>query len=131
MAVMKSRWVFDFKLGPDGSILKVKCRFVGCGYSQVEGRDYDKTYAATLPGCAHRSYAQLDLLQLIVAVHLIGTKFMCADIFTKATDESTFKTMRSVIRNESSTDGYALRAVRWINTLMHVASPVSPNPLRY
>jgi hypothetical protein len=27
------------------------------------------------------------VLQLIVAVYLIGTKFMCADIFTKATDE--------------------------------------------
>jgi hypothetical protein len=36
------------------------------------------------------------VLQLIVAVYLIGTKFMCADIFTKATDELTFK------RNASS-----------------------------
>ncbi len=39
------------------------------------------------------------VLQLIVAVYLIGTKFMCADIFTKATDELTFKTMRALIRN--------------------------------
>ena len=36
------------------------------------------------------------VLQLIVAVYLIGTKFMCADIFTKATDELTFKTMRAL-----------------------------------
>ena len=64
------------------------------------------------------------VLQLIVAVHLIGTKFMCADIFTKATDELTFKTMRSMIRNEPSTDGYAIRAARWISTLARVASPV-------
>ena len=64
------------------------------------------------------------VLQLIVTVHLISTKFMCADIFTKATDEQTFKTMRSVMRNEPSPDGYAIRAARWINTLMRVSSPV-------
>jgi hypothetical protein len=58
-SVMKSRWIFDFKLGTDGSILKVKCRFVGCGYSQVEGKDYDKTYAATLPGCCLRLWASI------------------------------------------------------------------------
>ena len=33
-SVMNSRWVFDFKLGTDGSILKIKCRFVGCGLKQ-------------------------------------------------------------------------------------------------
>jgi hypothetical protein len=49
---------------------------------------------------------------------------MIADVFTKATDEQTFKTMRSVIRNEPSPDGYAIRAARWINTLMRVSSPV-------
>ena len=64
------------------------------------------------------------VLQLIVTVHLISTKFMCADVFTKATDEQTFKTMRSVLRNEPSPDGYAIRAVRWINTLMRVSSPM-------
>ena len=64
------------------------------------------------------------VLQLIVTVHLISTKFMCADVFTKATDEQTFKTMRSVLRNEPSPDGYAIRAARWINTLMRVSSPV-------
>jgi hypothetical protein len=64
------------------------------------------------------------VLQLIVTVHLISTKFMCADVFTKATDEQTFKTMISVIRNEPSPDGYAIRAARRINTLMRVSSPV-------
>ena len=56
MRVLKSRWVFDFKLNDDGSIKRVKARFVGCGYSQVEGLDYDKTYAATLPGCCLRLF---------------------------------------------------------------------------
>ena len=52
--VMKSKWVIDAKLNDDGSIKSWKARFVGCGYSQVEGVDYDKTYAATLPGCCLR-----------------------------------------------------------------------------
>ena len=61
------------------------------------------------------------VLQLIVTVHLISTKFMIADVFTKATDEQTFKTMRSVMRNEPPGDGYGIRAARWISTLMRVA----------
>ena len=52
--VMKSKWVFDVKLNADGSIKKVKTRFVGCGYSQIEGRDYDSVYAATPPAYSLR-----------------------------------------------------------------------------
>ena len=57
--VMRSKWVIDFKLNEDGSILKVKARFVGCGYSQVEEIDFDKTYAATLPGCCLRLWCSV------------------------------------------------------------------------
>ena len=57
--VLKSKWVIDFKLADDGSILSVKCRFVGCGYSQVAGVDYDQTYAATLPGCCFRYWCSV------------------------------------------------------------------------
>ena len=46
---------------------------------------------------------------------------MIADVFTKATDEQTFKTMRSVMRNEPPGDGHGIRAARWISTLMRVA----------
>ena len=46
---MKSKWVFDVRVNADGSIRKIKTRFVGCGYSQVEGRDFDTVYAATPP----------------------------------------------------------------------------------
>ena len=57
--VMRSKWVIDFKLDDSGAILKVKARFVGCGYSQVEGVDFDKTYAATLPGCCLRLWCTI------------------------------------------------------------------------
>ena len=55
-AVMKSRWVFDVRLNTDGSIRKVKVRFVGCGYSQVPGRDFDNVYAATPPAFTLRYF---------------------------------------------------------------------------
>jgi hypothetical protein len=51
--------VIDFKLDDDGSITKVKARFVGCGYSQIAGVDYDQTYAATLPSCIMRLWASI------------------------------------------------------------------------
>jgi hypothetical protein len=38
----------------------------------------------------------------MIGYKLVTTKFMVADIFTKATDEVTFKKMRSVLRNEST-----------------------------
>ena len=52
--VMKSKWVFTIKYNIDGSVKLVKARFVGCGYSQLEGTDYDKIFAATLPGVSLR-----------------------------------------------------------------------------
>ena len=52
--VMKSRWVFAVKYNDDGSIKVVKARFVACGYSQREGSDYDRVFAATLPGVSLR-----------------------------------------------------------------------------
>ena len=62
MRVMKSKWCIDFKFEKDGSIKSIKCRFVGCGYSQIEGADFDKTYAATLSGCCLRLWCYRDLL---------------------------------------------------------------------
>ena len=54
------------------------------------------------------------VMQLMAVCYLIGTKFMSADVFTKATDEWTFKTMRAVLRNEPRADGYGLRALSWM-----------------
>ena len=47
--VHNSRWVFAVKLNDDNSISVVKARFVGCGYSQQQGRDFESVFAATMP----------------------------------------------------------------------------------
>ena len=46
--VIKGKWVFVVKYNPDGSILKFKARYVGCGYSQVEGINFLNSFCSTL-----------------------------------------------------------------------------------
>jgi Reverse transcriptase (RNA-dependent DNA polymerase) len=43
--VVGSKWVFRIKQGPDGSIQKYKACIVAQGFTQVEGLDYDQTFA--------------------------------------------------------------------------------------
>jgi hypothetical protein len=43
--VIGSKWVFRVKQGPDGTIQKYKARIVAQGFTQVEGIDFDQTFA--------------------------------------------------------------------------------------
>jgi Reverse transcriptase (RNA-dependent DNA polymerase) len=43
--VVGSKWVFQIKWGPDGSIQKYKVCIVTQGFTQVEGLDYNQTFA--------------------------------------------------------------------------------------
>ena len=46
---IKGKWVFSVKLKPDKkSIEKFKASYVGCGYSQIAGIDYEETVCSTL-----------------------------------------------------------------------------------
>ena len=44
-SVVTSRWLYKIKHAADGSVEKYKARFVAWGFSQVEGVDYDETFA--------------------------------------------------------------------------------------
>ena len=46
--LMKGKGVFSIKYKDDGSVKLYKARWVGCGYSQIEGVDYNETYGSTL-----------------------------------------------------------------------------------
>ena len=44
-SVVSSRWLYKVKQAADGSVEKHKARFVAQDFSQVEGIDYDETFA--------------------------------------------------------------------------------------
>jgi hypothetical protein len=44
-SVLTSKWIYKIKHAANGSVKKYKARFVARGFSQVEGVDYDETFA--------------------------------------------------------------------------------------
>ena len=64
-------------------------------------------------------FIKYAVMRLVVVCMLIGTKFMSADLFTKTTDEATFKTLRAILRNQAE-DNVALRAFTWIASTMRL-----------
>jgi hypothetical protein len=44
-SVVTSRWLYKTKIVADGNIEKHKARFVARGFSQIEGVDYNETFA--------------------------------------------------------------------------------------
>ena len=43
--VVGSRWIYKVKQAVDGSVEKYKARFFSQGFSQIEGIDYEETFA--------------------------------------------------------------------------------------
>ena len=44
-SVVTSKWIYKIKHIADGSIEKYKARFVACGFSWKEGKDYEDNFA--------------------------------------------------------------------------------------
>ena len=44
-SIVTSNWLYKIKHVADGSMETYKAHFVACGFSQVEGVDYDETFA--------------------------------------------------------------------------------------
>ena len=61
-------------------------------------------------------FVKWAVIRLMAVCRLVGTKFCSADLFTKATDEETFKTLRAILRNEPRADSFGMRALAWMIT---------------
>ena len=44
-SVVGSRWIYKVKQATDGSVEKYRARFFARGFSQIEGIDYEETFA--------------------------------------------------------------------------------------
>ena len=75
----KSRWVYTIKYTKDGTIERWKSRFVVCGYSQVQGFDYDRAFSATLRSTTFRT-----LLAMCAGNKLKVEHFDVTNAFTQA-----------------------------------------------
>eukprot|EP00253_Pinus_taeda_P033051 PITA_33051 len=59
-SVVSSRWLYKVKQAADGSVEKHKARFDSRGFSQVEGIDYDETFAPVVRYSSIRSMLTLS-----------------------------------------------------------------------
>ena len=59
-SVVGSRWIYEVKQVADGSVEKYKARFVAWGFSQVEGIDYEETFAPVTRYSSIRSILALS-----------------------------------------------------------------------
>ena len=53
--VLRGKWVFKLKRGPDGRIQKYKARWVVRGFEQHEGCDYNETFAAVVKPMSYKA----------------------------------------------------------------------------
>jgi hypothetical protein len=63
--VLKGRWVFRYKRGPSGQVIRYKARWVVKGYEQQQGVDYNETFASVVKPMSYKALlaiaAALDL----------------------------------------------------------------------
>jgi hypothetical protein len=62
--VVGTKWVFCNKQDEHGVVTRNKARLMAKGYSQVEGSDFDETYAPV---------ARLELIRILLAYATVGT----------------------------------------------------------
>jgi hypothetical protein len=60
-SMVGSRWICKVKQAADGSMEKHKARFMARGFSQIEGIDYDETFAPVTRYSSIRSIIALSV----------------------------------------------------------------------
>jgi hypothetical protein len=73
--VVGSRWIYKVKKATDGSVEKYKAMFVSWGFSQIEGIDYDETFAPVARYSSIRSILALPA-QMGWRIHQMDVKIV-------------------------------------------------------
>jgi len=79
--LINSMWVYDYKVGENGELLKYKARLVAVGSSQEEGVDYSETFSPVIR-------VQVVRLMIVLALYFgldidqmdVSTAFLYADL---------------------------------------------------
>ena len=73
----RSRWIFSIKYKSDSTIDRFKARFVVCGYSQVPGVDYDKSFSSTMRATTFRALMAIAATRNLRAEHIDVSNAFC------------------------------------------------------
>jgi len=71
--VVGSKWVLRIKCGPDGQVQKYKACIVAQGFTQVEGLDYDQTFAPVVKLSTFRAILAIAIQQNLT-IHQMDVK---------------------------------------------------------
>jgi hypothetical protein len=74
--VLKGKWVYKIKRGPTGDILRHKARWVVKGYAQIDGIDYNETFASVVKPMSYKALFavaaaedwEIDQMDVVTAV---------------------------------------------------------------
>ena len=72
-SVVGSRWIYKVNQAADGSIEKYKARFFARGFSQIEGIDYEETFAHVARYSSIRTILALSV-QMSWHIHQMDVK---------------------------------------------------------
>ena len=72
-SIVWSRWIYKVKQATDGSVKNYKARFVAQGFSQIEGIDYEETFAPVARYSSIRTILALST-QMGLHIHQMDVK---------------------------------------------------------
>ena len=79
--VLKGKWVFKYKRGPSGEVVRYKARWVVKGYEQQQGIDYDETFASVVKPMSYKAlFAIAAALDLEIEQMDVKTAFLYGNV---------------------------------------------------
>src|SRR5438046_5186249 len=131
--VLRGKWVYKLKRGPQGEITGYKARWVVRGFEQEEGVDYNETYASVVKPMSYKAlFAIAAALDLDIEQMDVKTAFLYGDIdeeiYVEQTRELSDGTGR-VCRLNKALYGLKQSPKIWYHTLATFLKGLGFSPL--